>query len=732
MKSLRTTSCLVGLACLFSGGSGGAVHAQTVRGHVVEDGGHPVGGALVLLLSESGDQVTGALSGDRGEFAIRSPIAGRYSLRVQRIGFADDESELFELRAGETVTRTVPLRGRAIELGAIQVRGRSRCTVRPHDGLLVSQLWDEARKALQAAVFTDRERIYGYRVRNHRRVLDASTMQVVRDSVRERETIGEASPYRSLPIDSLLTHGFIQQASDGVDYHAPDAHALLSDPFLDAYCFRLAELTDQDDVVGLAFEPVDRRGPPAVRGTLWLDRESHELRWLDFQYMRTLSALERDARVGGRVEFEPMPNGSWIVRRWRIRFPGHARASALAGERPWSQSLELTTLVEEGGAVLETRAGSGRRRVTELATVEGMVYDSARAQPLSGALVYLAGTTFRDTTDTDGRFRIAGVPEGEYAITFTHPQLRRFNVHPPAAPVVVNSSGETTMDLGLPVEARADALAETCTSDSEHRRNRSGILVGRIVDDVTETALPGATLSVEWSTISGAAGVALTEQREAVVVTADSDGSFVVCGLPRTRPLRVHATRSGPVRGASPVAELSAGGFDESGIAEFDIRIPARAYVLDEIEVVAQPAVEEARRRSGARVALLTWDDIAPHASSARNVGDLARRLPGVRASEIYHRGSSTLKEICLEASRGQVTIHNRANDDCPGRILVVLDGVPMSDGSVLLTMAPSRVESLQFLNAAEGTRRFGSAAGRGVLVIYTRGNGPFAKRDGR
>jgi hypothetical protein len=62
------------------------------------------------------------------------------------------------------------------------------------------------------------------------------------------------------------------------------AQALLSDPFLDAYCFRLANDAPEPGLVGLAFEPVRRRDVADITGTLWLDAADARLRYLEFAY----------------------------------------------------------------------------------------------------------------------------------------------------------------------------------------------------------------------------------------------------------------------------------------------------------------------------------------------------------------------------------------------------------------------------------------------------------------
>jgi len=49
-------------------------------------------------------------------------------------------------------------------------------------------------------------------------------------------------------------------------------------------------------------------------------------------------------------------------------------------------------------------------------TVTGVVVDSAKADPLIGANVYLVGTALGNVTDTEGHYRITGVPAGTYTL----------------------------------------------------------------------------------------------------------------------------------------------------------------------------------------------------------------------------------------------------------------------------------------------------------------------------
>ncbi|HEV2749214.1 MAG TPA: carboxypeptidase-like regulatory domain-containing protein [Gemmatimonadales bacterium] len=90
---------------------------------------------------------------------------------------------------------------------------------------------------------------------------------------------------------------------------------------VDRHCFGIKGPTVLDSgLIGLSFEPVPGHTLRDVAGVLWLDRQTAELRSLEYRYTNLASWVPRD-RAGGRLEFERLPTGAWIVRRWWIRSP---------------------------------------------------------------------------------------------------------------------------------------------------------------------------------------------------------------------------------------------------------------------------------------------------------------------------------------------------------------------------------------------------------------------------
>ena len=160
-----------------------------------------------------------------------------------------------------------------------------------------------------------------------------------------------ASPFRSLDVENLLENGFVRPDGEGSIYYGPDADVLLSDAFLDTHCMSLAEGEDEaEGLLGLSFEPTENRGVPDISGVLWLDPVNAELQWLDYRY--EFLDVPNSERLGGRIRFHGLPNGTWIVREWYIRMP---LLQATVDQRRFGQRRvrpRLVGLREEGGLVV--------------------------------------------------------------------------------------------------------------------------------------------------------------------------------------------------------------------------------------------------------------------------------------------------------------------------------------------------------------------------------------------
>jgi hypothetical protein len=115
---------------------------------------------------------------------------------------------------------------------------------------------------------------------------------------------------------------------------------------------------------------------------LWLDRASAELRSLEYHYRDVPHDVPTE-RLGGRVEFDRLPDGTWIVRRWWIRMPiVETRRDRFrkpdGGAVQERERSVLTGLKEEGGEVVEVRLAEGSvGSIAPVAAAAGAPRDSA-------------------------------------------------------------------------------------------------------------------------------------------------------------------------------------------------------------------------------------------------------------------------------------------------------------------------------------------------------------------
>jgi hypothetical protein len=429
----------------------GPLNAQTIRGQLVEsESGRPISGAIVVLLDEETRQVAGVLSNDAGGFIVRAPGPGAYRLRADRIGYASTLSPRLELSAGETRDFRFGVSTRAVELEGITASGEARCDLRPAEGLETQRVWEEARKALAATALTTEGGLHRFRIVGYERELDPQASRI--RSERSWSKVGHSeNPFVTLPPEVLAAEGYARTGPEGTILYAPDARVLLSDSFLDTHCFGIdfggEERAGQ---IGLSFNPVHHRDLTDVEGVLWVDRKTAELRSLEYRYTTVDPSLPQ-SRLGGRLEFERLPGGSWITRRWWIRMPITAAPPAIERQFGGWERMVLVGIKEDGGEVVEVLSPGGTRvSGARKAILSGLVFDSSRSAPLAGATVFISGTQYSAATDERGRFRIEGFLDGEYSVSFMHPKLDSLGTRAPLRAVSLRAGEESVADLAVP------------------------------------------------------------------------------------------------------------------------------------------------------------------------------------------------------------------------------------------------------------------------------------------
>jgi hypothetical protein len=685
--------------------------AQTVVGRVVDQETlQPIAGAFVTLETPDGKRHRGVLTRPDGRYILRADAPGAYRLTAQMIGYASPPAQMVDLVAGGTLERVIEVPVQAITLDGISVSSAARCRPRPGSGRETARLWDEAKKALEVALWTERSSTIRFQGVRHERRLDPGTLRVLANSEAGWTGWSSRSPYESLPVEQLSRDGYVQRESDGtLTFYGPDADVLLSDLFLDSHCFYVREGTGAEThLVGLAFEPVRRGRIPDIKGVLWLDRGSAELRRLDFSYTDVPELDPRAWDVAqGRVEFERLATGVWIVRRWHIRMPV-AEARDVLGRR-----TVVVTSVQEEGAEVRHVIGSDGRPLAEAggATLFGVVTDSATGGPVAGALVDVVAMGRTAVTGEDGTFRISELGAGLFDVEVTRRDGDPRGVEPVQR--VVELEGGRAARLAVAVPAPRPQPAEPAiparapAADGQERAVRNALL-GVVVEEDTREPVRGALVRVLGSDGSPA-GSAVTDAHGRFRIHHPDRGSSYT--------LRVEHLAYSPSEGAVR--------FDRDDQLRVEVALSTRAIELEGITVT--------ERRRGALADAGFYDRMA-HGMGVFVEVDEMHRQRASRAGD-YLMGQRMIRTVSprpyVEDVRiaGTERISESGFRDCQPAIymdgaLVRRAGEPRDEDLVFNDIvSASHIAGIEvFRRSTEVPPRYsGAGAACGVILVWTR-----------
>jgi hypothetical protein len=515
----------------------------------------PVGTGFVVMLDQAGNEVARALSSRDGRFTLRAPGGGEFRLKSERIGYSAFLSSPLRLAESETVDDfTLRVAALPVRLATVKVLGRDRCRTNPEEGEGTVLIWEEIRKALASAAWSGEQEFFFYRKYSYQRELNAGRNRIIEERGTSAAGVSDP-PYRSVPAERLAREGYIVDRLDGTWYYVPDAYVLLDPGFLGTHCFHVVRDTrNRPGWVGLAFEPMRDREQADVRGTLWLDETTSELRTLEVQHTRIPDGLDDD-RVGGTVDFLMLPSGAWIVRQWQIRTPIVTiteDSRRLQRRRASAQGFR-----DIGGEIYEvSRGASSIVFEAPMATISGTVFDSTKGHPLEGAFVSVAGTDFTSLVGRDGRYRLEVPLEGEYSVSLAHPWLDSIAVPPQSE--TLRLVRDSTHEVSFAVPHANSVLRDLCGGSMRIPQSRVVIGVVRAVS--TGRPVDGARISASWQSIAES-GRGYTVRSLSEETRTDGDGFYAMCYVPAGRPVTLWAEKDEEVsREASIIFPYEPGG----------------------------------------------------------------------------------------------------------------------------------------------------------------------------
>jgi protocatechuate 3,4-dioxygenase beta subunit len=393
-------------------------------------------------------------------------------------------------------------------------------------------LWVEIRKALTASALTDAQGLVPLDVDLYERALDRD-LGVVSERKEQRSRIARR-PATGISWDQIdsARRGAV---AGGEVYRAPEAATLVSDQFVKTHCYAaIRGYGPETGLTGLEFRPAKVGSQPELTGILWLDPKANALRSLNFDYVNLPIPL-RIARTTGRVEFQQLPGGQWIVPRWYIRMPRVAQMTStdsLLGYQEvggTSRPAGTAAPVSVTNAVIpaiEDKPATGPQSF-----ISGVVYDSTTGTPLQGVQVSTGGGRFKTTTSTGGHYELAIDGPLSDTIVFEHPRLRLYRVATRMQSISLPSGSRGQANVLVPSYG---TLRRSLCGQNETATDSQGIAAG-YVRDAAGNPVPNAHVWATWQIlwVEQNGRLVSTNQQRTVETDTGSDGSYLMCGFTR-------------------------------------------------------------------------------------------------------------------------------------------------------------------------------------------------------
>ena len=566
---------------------GARAAAQEVRIEVVEaSNGRAIVGANVAVLDSNGMLLGGGFSDQGGHVELPTPARAPFRVRADKVSFDTWVSVVLRpagkpihVRIGMFPTRIPSVVGRT-ETACQQLSG---------PGTPAGDLWAELKKALTANAMTEAQGLVALDVDLYERVLDRN-LGVMSERTEQRTKVSRR-PATGISWDQLDSARRGDATSAEV-YRAPDAATFLSDQFVRSHCFSaIRGYGSENGLTGLEFKPARIGGLPELTGVIWLDPRANSLRYLNFDYVNLPVPL-RIARTTGRVDFQQLPSGKWIVPRWYIRMPRTARVRSTDVGSPTVVRDSLVGYQEVGGtarpagsaptvaAGSPTSTGAGGSPAPTQDEPEeapsdavhsilfGFVFDSTTGRPLKGVEISIGGGQTKAITSDGGRFELSVLGGLSDKVIFNHPRLSLFRIPERVQNITVPAGSRGQAVVIIP---SLGTLRKRLCGQNETGTEAQGIAVGYVRDPAgnpVRNAHVWATWQISWIEQNGR--LVSTNQQRTVETDTGPDGSYMLCGF--TRGAQVTAKVA--IAGKNTVQETLA--VPANMVLEHDFRLGAR------------------------------------------------------------------------------------------------------------------------------------------------------------
>ncbi len=239
------------------------------------------------------------------------------------------------------------------------------------------------------------------------------------------------------------------------------------------------------------------------------------------------------------------------------------------------------------------------------AAIIGIVDDSLRGGPLTGATVVLVGSVRGVPTNRDGVFRLDSVPPGTAQLVVRHPLLDTLGVTLTSG--VISVVADKIEEIGFATPALSRVREVVCPRGGA--MIGSAMLAGRVDGADDGKPVAGALVSLVYT--DPASGTALQRVRNA---RSREDGLYVICGLPETYSGTVQAAVGANATSETIVqpraAYLTTASFLMGTAVKSDSGVRGSALLLGRVtDVAGRPLRDVQVAIEGGTAIALTGDD---------------------------------------------------------------------------------------------------------------------------
>ena len=252
--------------------------------------------------------------------------------------------------------------------------------------------------------------------------------------------------------------------------------------------------------------------------------------------------------------------------------------------------------------------------------VSGVAYDSVAMRPLAGAVVQAvrvanAADSRTVAADSLGRFQLAGLAAGTWAVAALHPRLDSLGLDQIRGTVEVRAGADVALTVAVPEAGR---LAQLLCAETATVGDTSGYVVGTLRAATRDRAPVSGTVRVEWLEFTiTSTGFART--RETRTADAGPDGRFLLCGVPAGGLVQLSATHGAEATGTVAL-QLPFDGIQQRDLYVGPSRLESIARTTAPLDSAGDGADSLAVRRGDGRV-------------RGRLVGANGRPLPDARVA---------------------------------------------------------------------------------------------------